>query len=229
MPIPRSTALLCVLVVGFLGCVGCQSFTSSTAKGASTSVATSGGQTARSAPEVELVKNGVLEGHNSTTVGKAFEGTFQNAKWSSFETPKGATVVQFDGTATADALKSSGFVWYAYYDASATEKACIESLGVAAALKEHRDAFSEYLRKQGLYPDAATRAATQPHMDEERQAIDLLQKKVTDCVESTPIPPLPVRFQFLISADKKTFQISYVDEKVFGNKESSEALDFIYH
>ena len=52
--------------------------------------------------DVNIVRNGVLKAHNSTTVGKAFEGTFQKAKWSSFGTPKGETVVQFDGTVLFD-------------------------------------------------------------------------------------------------------------------------------
>jgi len=47
---------------------------------------------------IETVRGGVFNDYNTTTVGKAFEGTFQDAKWSSFETPKGETVVQFDGT-----------------------------------------------------------------------------------------------------------------------------------
>ena len=48
--------------------------------------------------DVAVVRNGSLSDYPSTTVGKAFEGTFQNAKWTSFETAKGRTVVQFDGT-----------------------------------------------------------------------------------------------------------------------------------
>lgn len=70
-----------------------------------------------SAPAVEddsavisVVKNGVLADYNTTTVGKAFEGTFQNQKWTSFVSPKGVTVVQFDGTITALKLTEQGFV-----------------------------------------------------------------------------------------------------------------------
>jgi hypothetical protein len=48
--------------------------------------------------DVDTVRNGVLADYNTTTVGKAFEGTFQNAKWRSFETAKGETVVEFQGT-----------------------------------------------------------------------------------------------------------------------------------
>ncbi len=50
---------------------------------------------------VEALQNGILNHFNNTTaVGKAFEGTFQNAKWSSFATPRGTVIVQFDGTVT---------------------------------------------------------------------------------------------------------------------------------
>jgi hypothetical protein len=49
--------------------------------------------------DIALVRNGVLPDYDSTTVGKAFEGTFQNGKWSKFVTAKGRTVVQFDGNA----------------------------------------------------------------------------------------------------------------------------------
>jgi len=47
---------------------------------------------------VSTVRNGVLDDYNGATVGKAFEATFQNPKWRSFETPKGETVVEFTGT-----------------------------------------------------------------------------------------------------------------------------------
>jgi hypothetical protein len=110
---------LAITAVGLFTCVGCQSLTSSTAKGATTKPEPTE-QTpppTHRGPEVEVVRSGVLGRYDSTTVGKAFEGTFQNAKWSSFETPKGATVVQFDGTVTADALKKAGLPWDAYYDA----------------------------------------------------------------------------------------------------------------
>jgi hypothetical protein len=47
---------------------------------------------------IDMVKTGMLPGYNATTVGKAFEGTFQNAQWTSFVSSKGATVVQLNGT-----------------------------------------------------------------------------------------------------------------------------------
>ena len=115
-----------------------------------------------------MVKNGVLADFNTTTVGKALEGTFQNPKWTSFQTAKGATVVQFDGTVTVDALDAAHFAWRL--------------------------------------------------------------SNITLSEKGPPYPPLPVRFQFLISADKKTFEIGFVDGQPFGYEAFVESaiLDFVY-
>jgi hypothetical protein len=58
---------------------------------------------------IDLVKHGILPGYTSTTVGKAFEGTFQDSKWTVFESAKGATVVQFDGTIPLQTVREAGF------------------------------------------------------------------------------------------------------------------------
>jgi protein TonB len=59
---------------------------------------------------IDAVRNGIIEEHEATPVGKAFESAFQNGKWSSVRTPAGQTVVQFDGTASTEALIAAGFV-----------------------------------------------------------------------------------------------------------------------
>jgi hypothetical protein len=46
---------------------------------------------------VSVVRNGTMPGYETTTIGKAFEATFQDPKWNSGQTAKGETVVQFDG------------------------------------------------------------------------------------------------------------------------------------
>jgi hypothetical protein len=54
--------------------------------------------------DVDFVRNGVLPAYTSKTVGKAFEGTFQNPKWTSFTSAKGVHIVQFNGSIPAKAL-----------------------------------------------------------------------------------------------------------------------------
>lgn len=47
--------------------------------------------------DVSLVKKGTMNGYETTTIGKAFESSFDNPKWESFKGKKGERVVQFTG------------------------------------------------------------------------------------------------------------------------------------
>src|SRR5260221_13129162 len=114
-------------------CGGCQSSSKTTAHAATET------SSSRS-PEVGTVKSGVLARYNSTTVGKAFEGTFQNPKWSSFESPKGATIVEFNGTVRADALEKAGlddhYSSTSERESEALRTSCIWSLGLTKQVAE---------------------------------------------------------------------------------------------
>jgi hypothetical protein len=132
---------------------------------------------------IQVVRNGVLGKYNEVTVGKAFEGTFQNAKWSSFVSPRGVTVVQFDGT----------ILWGRRPDG-------------------HRAV-------EDLAPAEILRNCVSPPDFEQLDPVD----RMADCAIDTPVP---VRFQFLVSVDRKTFRIGYVDDH-FGTVE--RALAFVYN
>jgi len=47
--------------------------------------------------DVSLVKKGTMNGYETTTIGKAFETSFDNPKWEGFKGQKGERVVQFTG------------------------------------------------------------------------------------------------------------------------------------
>jgi hypothetical protein len=47
--------------------------------------------------DVSKVKNGTIPGYEKTTIGKAFEASFDDSKWKAFEGKKGERVVQFTG------------------------------------------------------------------------------------------------------------------------------------
>jgi hypothetical protein len=246
MATPSSLSITLALV-GLMICGGCQSFTSSTAKGAPTSAGSTDVPAGHGGPEVEIVRNGVLALYDSTTVGKAFEGTFQNAKWSSFETPKGAVVVQFDGTVTSSALKQASL--YSFKAEATLRNGCIASLGLKSTMEQE----SELARKEEQQYNAtmaeietrrqdaqrsrrsedvenlnkewnATWAAHNETVKAQKELDNENEAKIQPCMSTTPIP---VQFQFLLSADKKTFEINYVDQEVFGDAKAN-ALDFIY-
>jgi hypothetical protein len=170
--------------------------------------------------DVDTVRNGVLADYNTTTVGKAFEGTFQNPRWSSFVTPKGQTVVQFEGTTTFEKLENVLSVqkWSGAVDA------CRISMGLPDDEKIKQQAkhaaeteFRNLLPSPGYSPSLENLADYH-----EKALMDELIKRVDPCVKATSIP---IKFQFLMSVDKKSFQLGYVDE-VFGTED--RALSMIY-
>jgi hypothetical protein len=204
--ITLSRISISLAVVGLLVCAGC-------------------GSSPLTSSPIGVVKNGVLTGYESTTVGKAFEGTFQNAKWTTFETPKGATVVEFNGTLKPKASskwhisESHGGV----IDSGITVPqkllhpivvSCINKLGLDDEMKQEAKANDywllgvEYwmLRQEGGHPERIA--------------------KIKSCINESV--SIPVSFQFTLSSDKKEFKLSYIDQPIFAGQEE-EALAFVYH
>ena len=229
-------------------------------------------------PAVETVRGGVLKEYSTTTVGKAFEGTFQNAKWTSFVTSKGVSVVQFDGTVQIELLKKNGLanaitaINAQHAKGDSIRNACITTLGPANSPDElkrqateseeqyrkdieaivekvegtndpiparaiikypsgnyaqaHRPFDSEpfiYDPKEFIYPFRELDTARRKQLDSEKQALAAVDQKIDECVNNQPFP---VKFQFSLSADKKSFELTYVDD-AFGNS-LNLALPFIY-
>jgi hypothetical protein len=232
--------------------------------------------------DVNIVRDGVLKAYNTTTVGKAFEGTFQNAKWTSFETPKKEVVVEFNGTITPKALETAGFLGFAIQEAARPSypgrESCISSLGLkvnldqeaqtskqmATAFQEERKRFMEKATAalgpvsgdpfgdpwdelgksirslQSRSTNSPTTSTTLEALEQERNSISKSQKeqwkpvearqaeneaKIKSCQETVPIP---VKFQFALSADKKTFRIQYIDDKAFFRAAQNDVLAFVY-
>jgi hypothetical protein len=76
--------------------------------------------------------------------------------------------------------------------------------------KKKREAEASVVRQQEMEAIAQARASIDARVDE-------CSKKI----------PVPVKFQFGLSADKTTFKIAYIDEKVFGEA-TGRVLAFIY-
>jgi len=166
---------------------------------------------------ISVVTNGILANYNTTTVGKAFEGTFQGPKWTTFVSPKGVTVVQFDGTITALKLTEQGFVEFdGIYKRPASElvDGCIEKLGLSA----QRAQFNmDWLATT----PSSTLLSTKP--------LDVQHYNIQKCVAAQVA--IPVQFQFVLSADHTSFQIGYLDEtpfKVNGRCNVEKVFGFIY-
>jgi zinc-ribbon domain len=131
--------------------------------------------------DIDVVKNGVLADYNTTTVGKAFEGTFQNATWRSLKTSKGVTVVEFKGTMKLPELVAK------FGLSSACQKQLAELRNSCIASEHLSDKFTEMMS------------------DKERDELH-------NCVEARGVDQeTPISFQFTLSADKQSFEITYTD------------------
>jgi len=51
------------------------------------------------------------------------------------------------------------------------------------------------------------------------------ESKIESCQQTIP---LPVKFQFILSADKKKFNVQFIDEGPFGGAEPNRILAFVY-
>jgi hypothetical protein len=155
---------------------------------------------------INVVKNGVLANYNTTTVGKAFEGTFQDPTWKSFVSPKGTTIVEFHGTVKFRALKKGGMYIADSPPTNTAITACINSLGWKDEITQDAQ-----LRGEPLTSVVNWMGLTHPERFD----------KLNECVN------LPVSFQFDLSADKETFSLAYIDEMFYNQAE--KVMDFIYH
>jgi hypothetical protein len=146
--------LAVVALIGTVAFTGCQTSKTSVASKDS-SLATGSPSAATSLDDalvIAVVKNGILTDYNTTTVGKAFEGTFQNPHWTSFETPKGAMVVEFTGTVSPNALRAVNLS-----AEKAKREACIEQLGLKDKMEREAKAAGESATAfYKAHPDLAT-------------------------------------------------------------------------
>lgn len=77
--------------------------------------------------EIDMVKNGTLQGYEQTTVGKAIESVFGEVEWTYFETEKGVRVVEARGWPGKQMFEFGGILYERYGSYSfELEPYCVE-------------------------------------------------------------------------------------------------------
>jgi len=183
--------------------------------------------TKQSDPAVELVRGGSLPGFTAMTVGKAFEDRFEKARWNSFQTPNGATMVDFSGVVRSDALSAAGLN-VAGENPIIVRSNCIGTLGLKAKMEEEAQSAqaSERAASQATgKEDLAEVKVRQKQKEAEKGLSDANEAKIEACIESVAVP---VKFQFKVAADKKTFELVYIDHMPFGETAPGRVLTFVY-
>jgi hypothetical protein len=174
---------------------------------------------------VELVRAGSLPGFDRATVGKAFENKFQDAQWSSFQTPNGVTIVNFHGSIKAHVLDAAGL------NASSANPIvvrsnCIGSLGLGAKMAENaKAARASEERSLSAVAEMDQRKQSAPGSPAERDVAAGDEARIQECIANRPTP---VNFHFVQSADQKKFQLGYIDKEPFGEATPEAVLAFVY-
>ncbi|GAB7023804.1 hypothetical protein [Salidesulfovibrio brasiliensis] len=140
--------------------------------------------------DIDVVKNGVMRGYQTTTVGAAFDASFDNPQWSEFEGEKGERVVEFTGKIRKDVLLD--------LIGNVVNEPSIQNSYAKNVLSE-----SEY---QQFY-EGASGEGTTPTDEVYKVLFNIALDKVckNDAV-----------FQWIVTPDGKGFSLSYVDNNAWG-------------
>lgn len=142
--------------------------------------------------DATMLQESTMDDYPSLTIGKAFNGTFTDAKWDAFKTDKGRRIVQFDGMvsqATHDSYRQS---LMSEYDTPA-------SRSVVAGVAQHLMGYKKF---RSLIKSFSEQGYDNP----ERAA-------VVEALEGWNIWKVgtPVVFQWTIAADGESFELTYWD------------------
>jgi hypothetical protein len=121
--------------------------------------------------------------------------------------PKGTTIVEFNGTVKPKLLLKSGLnIPEGNAGAETAITNCMDNLNLKDEMTQEAHQ-GDYWRLSVVYWMLHTRP----------ERFD----RLNECVN------LPISFQFALSADKDTFSLAYIDE-MFSNQ-AEKVMDFIYH
>lgn len=140
--------------------------------------------------DVDVVKGGVMGGYQTTTVGAAFDASFDNPQWSEFKGEKGERVVEFKGKIRKDVL--------------------LDLIGNVANGPNIQKSYAEAVLTESEYQqfyEGASGEGTTPVNDIYKILFDIALDKI--CKNEAV-------FQWIVTPDGKRFSLSYVDNNAWG-------------
>lgn len=194
-----------------------------------------------SSNKVNLVKNGTMPGHEQTTIGKAFEASFNSPKWEYFEDNKGKKVVQFSGIISnklhADAISEIVAMRQKNPD---DWQMLIRLFNIAfenlmgSSYKQFSDAsdnpyiktLNQEFNCSGISWPGGNYAY--PSCEDSKVSDKYANKVIDDFLNRSWAVGDPVTFQWVINVDGKTFQLQALESKSWGGINSDEIFKVIF-
>lgn len=164
-------------------------------------------------PDINMIKNGVLNEYNTTTIGKAFNASFDNFTWSSFQTDKGVKIVEFSGSITQELHN------YFIPDPSVSPQYVL----YAHLLK---DADEQDLQNLETGLGQLTLMTMLSKLEDKTKSNASFRKELNDAFVQVGDK---VVFQWAIAQDRNSFETSYIDYTPWGRLSLEQIFEAIYH
>ncbi|MCJ2165229.1 MULTISPECIES: hypothetical protein [unclassified Pseudodesulfovibrio] len=140
--------------------------------------------------DVDIVKDGTMNGYQATTVGAAFDASFDNPKWSEFVGEKGKRVVEFSGKITKAVL--------------------LDLMGGIANDPNIQHSYAQAVLSEPEYQqiyEGSSGEGTTPVNEVYRILFDAALRKVVG---------QEAVFQWFVTPDGERFSLAYIDNDVWG-------------
>ena len=164
--------------------------------------------------DLNFVKNGTMNGYETTTVGKAFDASFDEIKWEAFESKKGEKVVQFAGRISEALHKSASKIIAA---------------DLAIGVNDTNVQLQSYLVVCRLIGyERATEIAKQLGFEPDETNEEIINAVFNDFLINFWKQETPVTVQWIITPDGKGFNLSNMSSNAWEGMEFSNILTIIY-
>lgn len=193
--------------------------------------------------DASIVKNGHTENFPNTTIGKAFEASFDDPKWQVIETKKGQKIVQFSGKISQslhDTNRAETATWIeqtdSYYDINqdvdaimGSEEHDVDAVNKNPFFKGLNDEFGcSLIWEENHY---AFGGNNQRHVeckndDSKLQYLKKVRGRFADM--RWPVGT-PVEFQWAIHVDGKTFELTSLSSSAWKDLRANFILKMVYH
>ena len=164
--------------------------------------------------DINSIKNETMNGYETTTIGKAFDASFDETKWEAFESKKGEKVVQFAGKISEDLHKSASRIIAADLGmGTKDETAQLRSYLVVCRLIGYERA-GEIAKQLGFEPDETNE--------------QIMNAVFNDFLTNFWKQGTLVTVQWIITPDGKSFNLSHMSSNAWEGMEFSNILAIIY-
>jgi len=205
---------------------------------------------------INTVKNGTMQGYETTTVGKAFDSSFDNPNWETFEGNKGEIVIQFSGNISEDLhiwvtekarndlkLKLSlgeymfGMFQVALEEFGGPTSQFIQDLNKKYGCKLKNNmahvsglsgSFPKCLRKE-KHRAAQPQERSEIQKDIETRTISYVNEAINALFNEAWKPGEPVTVQWIVHTNEETFELYNMDSVAWEGIDYKDIVEAIYN